>query len=163
LVIAFSSVGHVVSIVCPDGHPSEKLRVAHNKLPYRPFAILGSLADAIEEAKPDIIVPCDDLGVRHLHQLHSSKQARYASEVDIPAWIVRPLGPPESYATVVSRYLLLRIADEEGIRTPETSAIDNLDDLNQWSLAQSFPWVLKVDGTAGGCGVRIANTLAEAR
>ena len=101
LMIEFSRVGYVVSIVCPVyGHPSQKVRVVHNTFPYKPLAPLDSLADAIEATKPDIIIPCDDLGVRHLHQLHSSKRARYASEVDIPALIVRSLGPPESYATV---------------------------------------------------------------
>jgi hypothetical protein len=53
---------------------------------------LDSLADAIEGAKPDIIVPCDNLAIRHLHQLHSSRGAKYASEVDIPALIPFP-GP----------------------------------------------------------------------
>ena len=164
LMIEFSRVGCVVSIVCPVyGHPSQKVRVVHNTFPYKPLAPLDSLADAIEVAKPDIIIPCDDLAVRHLHQLHSSKRARYASEVDIPALIVRSLGPPESYATVASRYLLLKISREEGIRTPETSVIDKLGDLNQWHSAQPFPWVLKADGTTGGGGVRIAHTLAEAR
>ena len=163
-MIEFSRVGHVVSIVCPVyGHPSQKVRVVHNTFPYKPLAPLNSLADAIEAAKPDIIIPCDDLAVRHLHQLHSSKRARYASEVDIPALIVRSLGPPESYATVASRYMLLKIAREEGIRTPETSVINNLGDLKQWHSAQPFPWVLKADGTTGGCGVRIAHTLEEAR
>ena len=164
LMIEFSRVGCVVSIVCPVyGHPSQKVRVVHNTFPYKPLAPLDSLADAIEAAKPDIIIPCDDLAVRHLHQLHSSKRARYASEVDIPALIVRSLGPPESYATVASRYLLLKISREEGIRTPETSVIDNLGDLKQWHSAQPFPWVLKADGTTGGGGVRIAHTLEEAR
>jgi ATP-grasp domain-containing protein len=164
LMIGFSGVGLVVSIVCPaHGHPSQKVRVVHNTFPYKPLAPLDSLADAIEAAKPDIIIPCDDLGVRHLHELHSSERARHASEVDIPALIVRSLGPLESYATVDSRYSLLNISREAGIRTPDTGIIENLDDLNRWHAAQPFPWVLKADGTSGGNGVRIARTLAEAR
>jgi len=164
LMIEFSRIGHVVSIVCPVyGHPSQKVRAVHNTFPYNPFAPLDSLAEAIEATKPDIIIPCDDLGVRHLHLLHASKRARYASGFDIPALIVRSLGPPESYATVASRYLLLKISREEGIRTPETSVIDNLGDLDQWHAAQRFPWVLKADGTTGGGGVRISQTLDEAR
>ena len=80
LMIEFSRVGCVVSIVCPVyGHPSQKVRVVHNTFPYKPLAPLDSLADAIEVAKPDIIVPCDDLAVRHLHRLRSSKRARDAS------------------------------------------------------------------------------------
>jgi hypothetical protein len=164
LMIEFSRIGYVVSIVCPVyGHPAHKVRVVHTTFPYKPLAPLDSLADAIEAAKPDIIIPCDDLGVRHLHQLHSSKRTRYASKVDIPALIVRSLGPPDSYATVGSRYMLLKISREEGIRTPETSVIDSLADLERWHSDQIFPWVLKADGTTGGHGVRIANTLEEAR
>jgi hypothetical protein len=59
--------------------------------------------------------------------------------------------------------MLLKMSREEGIRTPETGVIDKLGDLNQWHSAQSFPWVLKADGTTAGSGVRIAHTLAEAR
>lgn len=115
LAIEFSRVGHVVSILCPVHHPSRKLRVVHHTFLYKSLAPLDSLADAIEAAKPDIIIPCDDLAVRHLHRLHSSRRAQYALEIDIPALIVRSLGPPESYATVNSRYLLLKISQEERI------------------------------------------------
>jgi len=164
LLIEFSLVGHAVSIVCPaHGHPSRKIRVAHGTFPYRPLVPLDSLVDAIEAVKPDLIIPCDDLAVRHLHQLHSSERARHASEIDIPALIVRSLGPPESYATIDSRYSLLRLSREEQVLTPETSIINSLGDLEQLRLAQPFPWVLKADGTTGGAGVRIAHTLEEAR
>lgn len=163
-MIEFSRVGHAVSIACPvSGHPSRKLRVAHSTFPYKPLSPLGSLADAVEAAKPDIIIPCDDLAVRHLHQLHSRRRARYDSEIDIPALIVRSLGPPQSYAAVSSRFLLIEIAREEGILAPETRVIDSLGDLELWRSAQPFPWVLKADGTTGGAGVRIAHTLEEAR
>jgi len=163
-MIEFSRVGHIVSIVCPvHRHPSRKVKVIHGTFPYKVLAPLDSLTDALEAFKPDIIIPCDDLAVRHLHRLHSSKRARQAAEVDIPALIVRSLGAPESYATVDSRYLLLQISREERILTPETSVVDNLDDLEQWGSAQPFPWVLKADGTTAGAGVRIAHTLEEAR
>ena len=164
LLIEFSQVGHTVSIVCPvHRHPAKKVRLIHDAFPYKPLAPLNSLADAIEAAKPDIIIPCDDLAVRHLHRLHSSKRARHASEVDIPALIVRSLGPLESYAVVDSRYLLLKVAHEEAILAPATSVINNLGDLEDWCSAQLFPWVLKADGTSAGYGVRIAHTLEDAR
>ena len=164
LMIEFLRVGHVVSIVCPAyGHPSQKVRAVHDAFPYKPFAPLESLAAAIEATRPDIIIPCDDLGVRHLHLLHASKRARHASGFDIPALIVRSLGPPESYATVASRYLLLKISREEGIRAPDTSIIANLGELEQWHSAHPFPWALKADGTTGGNGVRVAQSLDEAR
>ena len=162
LMIELLRAGHAVSILCPNNHPSVKIRCAHDTFLYARFGPLESLAKAIEATKPDIVIPCDDLAVRHLHQLHSSKRARSASEVDIPALIVRSLGHPESYSIVDSRYMLLKIARDEGILTPETTAISGLQDLHQLLAYQPFPWVLKVDGSTGGGGVRIAATLAEA-
>jgi hypothetical protein len=162
-MIELLRAGHTVSIVCPNGHPSEKIRATHDTFWYRPFGILDSVAKAIEAAKPDIVIPCDDLAVRHLHQLYSSERARRASGVDIPALIVRSLGHPDSYSVVASRYRLLMIAREEGILTPETTVIDGLEDLHRFRENQPFPWVLKVDGSTGGVGVRIASTLAEGR
>jgi ATP-grasp domain len=164
LLIEFSKIGHIVSIVCPPyGHPSQKVRVRHKTFPYRPLTPLNSLADAIEVAKPDLIVPCDDLAVRHLHQLHSRKRGRCESAVDIPSLIVRSLGPPESYAAVTSRYLFMEVSREEAIRTPDTRVIANLGDFDRWRFIEPFPWVLKCDGSTGGNGVRIAHTLAEAQ
>jgi ATP-grasp domain len=164
LMIEFSRIGHVVAIVCPvHAHPSRKVRIAHSAFPYKPHTPIDSLADAIEAAKPEIIIPCDDLAVRHLHQLHSNKRARYASQVDIPALIVRSLGPSESYATIDSRNLLLKLSRDEQILTPDTSIINSFGDLERWRSAHPLPWVLKADGTTGGAGVRIAHSLEEAR
>jgi hypothetical protein len=164
LLIEFSKMGHGVSIVCPPyGHPSQTVRIPHKTFPYRPLTPLRSLADAIEASHPDVIVPCDDLAVRHLHQLHSRKPGRNASGVDIPSLIVRSLGPPESYATVTSRNLFMEVSRDEAILTPNTRVIDNLGDLDRWRSTEPFPWVLKADGSTGGSGVRIARTMAEAR
>ncbi len=164
LMVEFSGIGHVVAIVCPiNGHPSRKVRYVHRTFPYRPLAPLDSLADAIEATKPDIIIPCDDKAVRHLHRLHSSRRAQRWRETDIPALIERSLGPPESYAIVDSRNLLLKIAEEERILTPRTNAIDSTTDLELLRSMHPLPWVLKADGTTGGTGVRIAHTIEEAR
>jgi hypothetical protein len=164
LTVEFSRAGHFVSILCPaHNHPSRKVRVIHRTFPYKPLSPLDSVANAIETAKPDIVIPCDDLAVRHLHQLYSTKRARDASQVDIAALIVRSLGHPDSYATVDSRYLLLKLSNEEKILTPDTGVISSLGDLEKWGANHPLPWVLKADGTTGGVGVRIAHTLEEAR
>lgn len=164
LMIEFLRVGHVVAIVRPPhAHPSRKVRAPHSAFPYKPLRPIDSLADAIEATQPDIIIPCDDLAVRHLHQLHSSKRARRGSQVDIAGLIARSLGPPEGYAAIDSRDLLLKICREERILTPETKVINSFGELEQWCAAQSFPWVLKADRTTGGAGVRVAHTPEEAR
>jgi hypothetical protein len=162
LLIELSRVGHIVSIVCPARHPSGKLRVAHGTFLYTALTPLTSIVDAIAAVRPDIVIPCDDLAVRHLHQLYASRRA-LQSEVDIPTLIEDSLGPSESYATVDSRYLLLKLSREEQILTPETSSLDSLDGLQSRSRDHPFPWVLKSDGTTGGIGVKIAQNLEEAR
>ncbi len=161
-MIELLRAGHAVSILCPNDHPSVKIRRAHDTFLYSGLGPSDSLVKAIEAIKPDIVIPCDDLAVVHLHQLHSSERARSASQVDIPALIVHSLGHPESYPIVDSRYMLLKIARDEGILTPRTTAVSGLQDLHELLPHQPFPWVLKADGSNGGGGVRIAATLAQA-
>jgi ATP-grasp domain len=164
LSVEFSRAGHLVSILCPArDHPSRKVQGIAATFPYRSLTPLAAVANAIEATEPDIVIPCDDLAVRHLHQLYASKRSRNASRVDIQALIVRSIGPPSSYETVDSRHLLLELSRNEGVLTPETSVIAGLGDFEKWKAGHPLPWALKAEGTTGGVGVRIACTLEEAR
>jgi hypothetical protein len=120
------------------------------------------LTVAIEATEPQIIVPCDDRGVRHLHELYARASSQGKGGSKIAALIERSVGSPEGYPVVSSRYRLLRFAREEGIRVPHTIPISVIDDFESWSAQQTFPWVLKADGTWGGGGVRFANTREQA-
>lgn len=162
LMIELLRAGHAASILCSHDHPSAEIRSAPARFLYSRFRPLDSLAKAIAAAAPDLVIPCDDLSVLHLHQLYASYGAHSARQVDIPALIIRSLGHPESYPIVASRRLLLDIAHEEGILAPETRAISNLEELSGLLAQLPSPWVLKADGSNGGCGVRIAATLAQA-
>jgi hypothetical protein len=160
LAIVLSEVGCDVSAICSShGHPLHKARVAQKTFSYSPLRPLDALANAVDATQPDIIVPCDDRGVRHLHELHArARQADGDSANKLVALIERSLGAPESYAVVSARYELLRIAQEEGCRVPHTELVNTLDDLTACQARQPFPWVLKADETWGGRGVRIAYT-----
>jgi hypothetical protein len=109
-----------------------------------------------------MVIPCDDRGVGHLHELYVRACSLGASGSALAALIERSLGSPESYAVVSSRYDLLKVAREEGIRVPDTKVIEGVDDLKSWHAQQAVPWVLKADGTWGGGGVKIARTIEEA-
>src|SRR5262249_15785451 len=65
------------------------------------------------------------------------------------------LGPAEAHAIVSSRFELLRIAREEGLRVPETREINTIADLHGLKDSATFPCILKADGTFGGRGVRV--------
>jgi hypothetical protein len=139
-----------------------KTRVVRQAFPYSAVSPLESLQAAIEATQPQLIIPCDDRGVQHLHSLHSRASALRASGNGLVSLIERSLGSPESYPIVSSRYELLKLAEEAGIRVPYTSRLRTIDDLWLWRQERAFPSVLKIDGTWGGRGVRIATTREEA-
>jgi hypothetical protein len=156
LAIALSDAGCEVSAICPTpGHALSKTRAVKGIFPYSGFRPLESLIAAIETVDPDIVVPSCDRGVAHLHELHAQSQCGGLRESKLAALIERSLGSPTSYPIVSSRYDLLSLAREEGVRVPRTSRANTSAELESWRARESFPWVLKADGTWGGGGVKI--------
>jgi hypothetical protein len=162
LAIGLSQAGCCVSAVCPSSHPLMYTRAVQRVFPYRSLRPLESLLTAIEATNPQIVIPCDDRGVQHLHELFAHACSRGAAGRKIADLIERSIGSPESYRITASRYELLRVAREEGIRLPATILIRTVDDFKTWQTDQVFPWVLKADGSFGGRGVKIARSREEA-
>lgn len=163
LAIALTKAGCAVSAVYPaDGHPLTKTSVIRQRFSYRPTDPAGSVRAAIENVEPDLIIPCDDRAVRHLHQLHASAGGGHAQGSKLKELVEKSLGSSESYAVVSSRYRLLQVAREEGIPIPETRVIAESRDLMSCQ-GLKLPWVLKADGTWGGHGVKIAHNPRQAQ
>ena len=163
LAIAFAKTGCQVSAVCPaNRHPLQYASVVRKIFPYSAFRPLESLRAAIAESQPDLIVPCDERGLRHLHELFQWASRQSGSQTAVADLIVRSLGSPESFPVVTSRYSLLAMAQEEGIRVPDTRSITGDADLKAWEGQQKLPWVLKADCTYGGLGVEIVRTFERA-
>lgn len=164
IAIGLAKAGCRVSAVCPTrGHPLLATRVVQETFPYSGLRPLESLITAIEAADPQIIIPCDDRGVQHLHELYAHARSLGTSGTELASLIEYSLGSAESYPIVSARYDFLGIACEEGLRVPETKLLRTADDLRSWEAAHRPPWVLKGDGTFGGRGVRIAHTPAQAK
>jgi ATP-grasp domain len=163
LAMAFAARGCEVSIVCTDHHPIENIRAPHRRYPYHALRPLNSLRRAIESTLPDFILPCDDRAVQHLHQLSRQCWSQAGQHDAVARLIERSLGPPSSYPIVSTRYALLQLAQAEGIRVPATCLLQTPEDLLEWQAKQPFPWVLKADGTWGGSGVRITESLPDAQ
>lgn len=144
LAMAFLKAGCRVSAICPSGHPLRVVSGIHSIYPYRGFASIASLRAAIREAKPDVIIPCDDGAVWQLHAL-------LEAEPGFRAVIERSLGAPEAYPILESRRRTLQVASELGIRVPPTRAIKSISELRAPDL--EWPAMLKIDGTWGGDGV----------
>jgi len=162
LAIGLAKAGCNVSAVCPTHHPLLKTSAVREIFSYSGLRPLGSLVAAIEATNPQIIIPCDDRTVHHLHELYARERSLDNSRSEIATLITRSLGAPESYPIVSARFDLIKMADHEGIRVPDTALLNTVDDLRSWHARQALPWVLKVDGTSGGRGVKIAHTLKEA-
>jgi hypothetical protein len=162
LAMALARAGYNVEALCPARHPVEKTSAVRRTHTYRGLMPLMSLTDAIAASKPDLIVPGDDLATRHLYHLYDRKRLEGNGGESVCALITRSLGAPDGFPVVCARASLIESALQEGIRVPKTEVILNDKDLSRWLAQSGFPTVLKANGTTGGVGVRIVNTVEEA-
>jgi len=161
--MGLAKMGCSVSAIYPaNGHSLSKTRVLEQRFRYSPVDPIGSLRAAIEAVDPDIVIPCDDRAVTHLHELHASDFRQLPSGSKVTALIERSLGSAESYPVVSSRYNLLKIAQEEGIPIPETKLLTAASELRPGNGGLEAPCVLKADCSWGGHGVRMAGDLKQA-
>jgi hypothetical protein len=162
LGMALANAGCTVDAVCPRSHPisvTSAIRRAHT---YYGLAPLKSLAAAIFATRPNLIIPCDDVAVLHLHELYNRELRRGKAGAATCDLIERSLGAPASFSIVHARAAFMRVAYEEGVRAPKTEEIRSISDLEELTARMGFPVVLKSDGTSGGDGVRIVRSLEEA-
>ena len=161
LAIALSKAGCNVFAICASHHPLLQVRQVQRSFRYGSVKPLESLRAAIGTSQPDLIVPCDERGVRHLHELFEQARAEGERGYAMARLIEHSLGSAQSYAIVTSRRHLLKVASEEKILIPDTEAIGSFADLWSWSSRHEFPWVLKSDCTHGGAGVEIVESLEQ--
>jgi hypothetical protein len=162
LSMALTDAGFIVKAVCTIDHPLRKTTVVQEAYVYRGLSPVESFAEAIERAKPDLIVPGDDLAVQHLHQLYNREHSKGSAGAEICALIERSLGDAKSFPYIFSRNEFIHLAEEEGIRTPKTKTIANIRELREWGNQMGFPAVIKANGTWGGEGVRVVRSQREA-
>ncbi|MDR3538255.1 MAG: ATP-grasp domain-containing protein [Acetobacteraceae bacterium] len=157
LAMAIAQAGGMVSAVYPASHPLDATRAPVQRIPYSALHPLQSLQSAIDRSEADIIVPCDERAVRHLHRLHANTP-RAATRL----LIERSLGDPASYGIATTRHDLLMLARSSAIAVPDSAPVSCLEDLHNLAAQRPFPWVIKADGSWAGLGVRVVASLAEA-
>lgn len=162
LAMALANTGWNVKAICLPRHTLSKTSAVKQLYVYNGLAPISSFADAIAAARPDLIIPCDDLATRHLHNVYRSEKQKGLAGEAVCGLIERSLGAPESFPIVLARTPFMEIAREEGIRVPKTEVIAKVDELNECAVRMGFPAILKANCTSGGEGVRIVNTPAEA-
>ena len=155
--MAFADVGCKVLVLCPPGHWARKLQCVRQCLHYSALRPLRSLQKVIEHAAPDLIVPCDDRAVRHIHVLYE-KTANPA--------VRERLGRSLGLAGDVRGHRGATRSAGSGTPARHPGAghavINSVSDLAAWHKEHPLPWVLKSDGSWAGMGVRIVTSLNDA-
>jgi formate-dependent phosphoribosylglycinamide formyltransferase (GAR transformylase) len=149
--------GADVALLSPADHPARVMSFLSSRLRYRALRPIHAVQRAIEHLTPDLIIPCDERAVRHLHGLH-----RITTRPDTRRVIELSLGAASSFETSTTRHDLLMRAREAGVRVPDSMPLASADDLNAWAEEHAFPSVLKADGSWAGLGVRIVRDKADA-
>ncbi|MGB8540660.1 MAG: ATP-grasp domain-containing protein [Candidatus Acidiferrales bacterium] len=163
LAVALENAGFVIDAVCPSKHPIANTDAIRQTYRYRGLDPLTSFADAISAAKPDLIIPGDDRATQHLHLLYARERRKGDAGNPICALIERSLGASENFPVLYARTKFIQLAQEQGIRVPQTEIIRDHDDLKKWIALAGLPMVLKADGSSGGDGVRVVRTFEEAK
>lgn len=135
---AFAGAGASVEALCPKGTMLARSRHPVRIHPHRALAPKSSLQKAIARAKPDLIVPCDDLA----------------------AEIVRTVRGGDDLA---NRHAFLLRAAGAGAPAGKTIALTRKGMVDEAVREFGLPLVLKCDHSWGGDGVAIARTMDEAR
>ena len=162
LAVTLANAGFTVDAVCPSRHPLVKTHAVHQMYEYHGLRPLTSLRRAINSAKPDLIVPSDDLATQHLHLLYEQEDGAGKSGANVRALIERSLGAPEDFRTLYARTKFIKLAEAEGIRVPQTEVISDASDLRNWIAHAGLPTILKADGSSGGIGVRVVRNSEDA-
>lgn len=162
LAVALANAGFTIDAVCPSNHSIAKTDLVRRIHRYRALHGPSSFSEAIAACKPDLVIPGDDLATQNLHLLYLQCRRNGDAGAPVCALIERSLGASEGFPILYARTKFIEFASRQGIRVPETQVIRDGEDLKQWISRTGLPVALKADGSSGGDGVRIANTLEDA-
>jgi len=150
---AFANSGADVGAVHPGGHVLGLSRFVSRSFTYDALRASSSVAYAIENSTPDLVVPLDDRAASLLSVLGGGKHAPV---------IARSMGNPAIYLDLMSRAGFIAAARAAGIRAPQTAVINSNHDLDDAISDLGLPAAIKSDGTWGGDGVAVVRSSAEA-
>src|SRR5436190_10119900 len=75
LAAAFGASGAHVGVICPHGSPMLSVNSVREAFRYDALSPIQAVAGAIRATEPDLVVPCDERALAHLHALHATLPA----------------------------------------------------------------------------------------
>jgi hypothetical protein len=158
LAAAFGASGAHVGVICPRGSPLLSVSSVREVFKYAALSPTQAVAGAMRAMKPDLVVPCDERALAHLHALHAALPAGDG----LRRLIERSLGDPACYAALRSRGQALELAGQDGSLEPASRELRSEADVREWCANRPLPAVIKADGTWGGAGVEMVDSLTSA-
>lgn len=160
LAHALVEAGFSVSTCRPKGHALELVEGLESDCRLNRMRPLRSLAAAIKQGGPDIILPGDEPAVILLRRLHSRVQT---SDPELADLIARSLGNVDDWPSIESRTGLADAARTLKVSAPATKVVADVDSLLASADEHGPAIVLKTDGSWGGDGVAIVRDPSHLR
>ncbi|MGE5826815.1 MAG: ATP-grasp domain-containing protein, partial [Micromonosporaceae bacterium] len=158
LAHALTEAGFSVSACRPRRHPIKLVDGLASDHVLNRFSRRGSLTRAIRRAQPDIILPDDEPSLVLLRRLH--RKLRKTDPVTAEL-IAGSLGDVGYWPVIASRAALATQARGLGIAAPATEVVATEAAVKAWVADESFPVVLKTDGSWGGRGVTVVREASQ--
>ena len=164
---ALASAGFTVSLLAPGNSLAGKSRyVARNE--YLPDGAnrmqwTVAFAEAVQNAAPRLVVPCDDVATELLQALALEPPPALPSATALRlATLARDsLGDPRYYRTSIDKTLLAPAAAALGIRVPRCAVVSTAAGARDFAAAHGYPVVVKRGYGSAGEAVEIAVTGGE--
>ena len=154
---AFHDVGFEVGAIATPDHPVHRVKAPHRTFSYHQRSPVEKSTRGNREARPDMIIPCDDRVLGHLCEL------RTMADGNIAALIETSLGRGGASGVISMRATLGEISQLPDVDVPRTDTVASISDLRNWVRNYGLPAVLKLDGSWGGRDVVIVRHESEIR
>lgn len=110
-----------------------------------PMQWLLSLVAVINDVKPRLVVPCDEVAIRLLFELvrKPPRDLDSAAGAQIRRLVQQSLGDPVHYETSIDKTLLPAAAAALGVPVPRHAIVDTIEQAAEQAAALGYPVVLK--------------------
>ena len=128
-----------------------------------PMEWLLLLVRTIDDAAPDMLVPCDEMAVRLLFTLvvEPPRGIDPALHARLVALITDSIGDPRHFSASIDKTLLPAASETLGVRMPPCAIAKRLEDAIAHAVSLGYPVVLKRRFGFAGQGVAVVATRDE--
>jgi N-acetylglucosaminyl-diphospho-decaprenol L-rhamnosyltransferase len=160
---ALVRLGLQTAAISPSGAMIRRIKGIRPRYHYLRWRGVNSIAGAIKAWRPDLLICADDQAVCDVHDLHQRAARVHGPEGGaLRDLIETSLGDPAAFPIARAKSSLILYAQSQKVRCPRTVVVDN-QNREAAIRSASYPLMVKLDGSWGGMGVKLAYNENEAR